>query len=158
MQVPLASAAVDGVLCHLALMDIAGLEPTVRGVARILRPGGWFVFSITHPCIKSPATGEITDHVHGSVRRTVGRYFNEGHWDGPGAHAATLPVGAYHRIPEQLRELAGRSRLADRPAHRAGRGARCTRLAPGALPAVRQVHGDGTKAEPGSAVTASAVT
>ena len=32
-------------------------------IARILRPGGWFVFSITHPCFKPPAYGELTDHV-----------------------------------------------------------------------------------------------
>ncbi len=97
MEVPLATGAFDGVLCHMALMDIADLAPTISGIARILRPGGWLVFAITHPCFKAPATGEITDHVDGSVRRTVGRYFDEGYWDGPGAHAATLPVGAYHR-------------------------------------------------------------
>jgi ubiquinone/menaquinone biosynthesis C-methylase UbiE len=97
MHVPLADGAFDGVLCHMALMDIPGLAEVLAAVARILRPGGWFVFSITHPCFKSPATGEITDHVDGSVRRTVGRYFQEGYWSGPGAHAAALPVGAYHR-------------------------------------------------------------
>jgi len=70
---------------------------SVGGVARILRPGGWFVFTIAHPCLKSPATGEITDHVDGSVRRTVGHHFEEGYWDGPGAHAHALRVGAYHR-------------------------------------------------------------
>ena len=94
---PLAPASFDGVLCHMALMDIPDLDATISGIARILRPGGWFAFAITHPCFKAPATGEITDHVDGSVRRTVGRYFDEGYWDGPGAHAPTLPVGAYHR-------------------------------------------------------------
>jgi ubiquinone/menaquinone biosynthesis C-methylase UbiE len=96
-DLPVAPASVDGVLCHMALMDIPDLGATISGAARILRPGGWFVFAITHPCFKAPATGEITDHVDGSVRRTVGRYFDEGYWHGPGAHAATLPVGAYHR-------------------------------------------------------------
>jgi hypothetical protein len=60
------------------------------------------VFAITHPCFKAPATGEITDHVDGSVRRTVGRYFDEGYWDGPGAHAAAFPVGAYHRTLSRM--------------------------------------------------------
>lgn len=97
MEVPLAGGSLDGVLCHMALMDIPGLDEVAAGVARILRAGGWFVFSITHPCFKSPATGELTDHVDGSVRRVVGRYFAEGYWPGPGARAATLPIGAYHR-------------------------------------------------------------
>src|SRR5687767_8692255 len=39
----------DGVVCNMALMDIPSLEPALRTVARILRPGGWFVFSIIHP-------------------------------------------------------------------------------------------------------------
>jgi SAM-dependent methyltransferase len=95
--IPLARESFDGVLCHMALMDIPDLDSAISGIAGILRRGGWFVFAITHPCFKAPATGEITDHVDGSVRRTVGRYFDEGHWDGPGAHATTLPVGAYHR-------------------------------------------------------------
>jgi len=40
----------DGVMCHMALMDIPALAPTIGSVARVLRDGGWFVFSIVHPC------------------------------------------------------------------------------------------------------------
>ncbi|TWD84243.1 ubiquinone/menaquinone biosynthesis C-methylase UbiE [Kribbella amoyensis] len=93
----LADASFDGVVCHLALMDIPELDATLRSMARVVRPDGWFVVSITHPCFKTPATGEITDHVDKSIRRTVGRYFVEGYWDGPGRHRDALPVGAYHR-------------------------------------------------------------
>jgi ubiquinone/menaquinone biosynthesis C-methylase UbiE len=87
----------DGVVCYMALMDIPNLDNALQSMARILRPGGWFVVSITHPCFKTPATGEIIDHVNKSVRRTVGRYFTEGYWDGPGLHRDALPIGAYHR-------------------------------------------------------------
>lgn len=45
-----ANGSFDGVVCHMALMDIPGLAPTVTSVGRVLRPGGWFVFSIVHPC------------------------------------------------------------------------------------------------------------
>ena len=81
----------------MALMDIPNLDNALHSMARALRPGGWFVFSITHPCFKTPATGEIIDHADQSVRRTVGRYFIEGYWDGPGLHRNSLPIGAYHR-------------------------------------------------------------
>jgi ubiquinone/menaquinone biosynthesis C-methylase UbiE len=87
----------DGVVCYMALMDIPELDSAVRAVARILRPGGWFAFVITHPCFKTPATGDLVDHTNQSVRRTVGKYFAEGYWDGPGANRNALPVGAYHR-------------------------------------------------------------
>ena len=75
---PLADEQFDGVVCYMALMDIPELEPTIRSVARILKPGGWFVAVITHPCYKSPAHGELIDHVEGTYRRISGRYFEEG--------------------------------------------------------------------------------
>ncbi|WP_232828118.1 class I SAM-dependent methyltransferase [Kribbella monticola] len=91
------SESFDGVVCYMALMDIPDLDRAVQSAARVLRPGGWFVFVITHPCFKAPATGDLVDHTNQSVRRTVGRYFEEGYWDGPGLHNDALPVGAYHR-------------------------------------------------------------
>jgi ubiquinone/menaquinone biosynthesis C-methylase UbiE len=44
-----ADSSFDGVLCHMALMDIPDLAATIQSVARVLRAGGWFVFSIVHP-------------------------------------------------------------------------------------------------------------
>lgn len=93
----LSDASFQGVLCYMALMDIPDLEQTLASIVRVLSPGGWFVFSITHPCYKTPAYGEIVDHVDGSVRRTVGKYFEEGAWTGPGAKSGKLPSRAYHR-------------------------------------------------------------
>ena len=49
-QLSFADASFDGVVCHMALMDIPGLAPTIASVARVLRRDGWFVFSIVHPC------------------------------------------------------------------------------------------------------------
>src|SRR5712692_6247617 len=48
-----ADGTFDGVICHMALMDIPDLAPTLAGVARILRPDGWFIFSILHPCFNT---------------------------------------------------------------------------------------------------------
>ncbi|MGC4105172.1 MAG: class I SAM-dependent methyltransferase [Thermomicrobiales bacterium] len=93
----LGDASFDGVVCYMALMDIPDLAKALDSIARILVPGGWFVFAITHPCFKPPAYGELVDHVDGSVRRTVGKYFEEGAWDGPGKNTAHLPARAYHR-------------------------------------------------------------
>lgn len=44
-----ADASFDGVLCHMAFMDIPELSPTIRSVGRVTQSGGWFVFSIVHP-------------------------------------------------------------------------------------------------------------
>lgn len=92
-----ADRSFGGVVCSMALMDIPDLERALDAVARILIPGGWLVFAITHPCFKPPAYGEIIDHVDGRVRRTVGQYFAEGPWEGPGKNTAHLPARAFHR-------------------------------------------------------------
>jgi SAM-dependent methyltransferase len=42
--------AYDGVLCNMALMDIDDLGGAVTTVATVLAPGGWFSFSVFHPC------------------------------------------------------------------------------------------------------------
>ncbi len=41
--------AFDAVVCHMVLMDLPVLDPVVAAVARSLRPGGRFVFTILHP-------------------------------------------------------------------------------------------------------------
>ena len=39
----------DGALSNMALMDIADIAPLYRGLARLLKPDGRFVFSVAHP-------------------------------------------------------------------------------------------------------------
>ncbi|MGI8613117.1 MAG: class I SAM-dependent methyltransferase [Nocardioidaceae bacterium] len=40
----------DGVVCNMALMDIDDLDAAFETVAAVLGPGGWFSFSLLHPC------------------------------------------------------------------------------------------------------------
>lgn len=85
----------DGVLCHMALMDIPDLDSTVHNAARILRPGGWFVFAVLHPCFNTVRSGEI-DSPEGWLR-TIGGYFMEGYWRSDTRPGPPGKVGAYHR-------------------------------------------------------------
>lgn len=52
----LATAAFDGALCNMALMDMSDIGPLMHALAKLLRPGGRFVFSVLHPCFNNPAT------------------------------------------------------------------------------------------------------
>lgn len=52
--------AYDGVLCNMALMDIDDLEGALSTVAAVLAPGGWFTFSIVHPCYPGGAEGSLS--------------------------------------------------------------------------------------------------
>jgi ubiquinone/menaquinone biosynthesis C-methylase UbiE len=42
--------AFEGAVCNYGLSDIDDLDGLLANVARLLRPGGWFVFSMLHPC------------------------------------------------------------------------------------------------------------
>jgi len=72
----------DCVFCNLALMDMQDIEAVLAGVRRILRPGGEFVVSVTHPCFQYPK-GQ--------------NYSTEGFWRSDNPHGVRGQVGAYHR-------------------------------------------------------------
>ena len=85
----------DGVVCFMALMDIPDLVPTLQSVASVLRPVGWFVFAILHPCFHTAQSGEI-ETPDGAVR-TIRQYFVEGYWRSDTRTGPPGRVGAYHR-------------------------------------------------------------
>ncbi len=43
----------DHVVCTMALMDMAEIEPLIAASAKLLKAGGDFVFSMCHPCFNS---------------------------------------------------------------------------------------------------------
>jgi 2-polyprenyl-3-methyl-5-hydroxy-6-metoxy-1,4-benzoquinol methylase len=43
----------DKAVCTMALMDMPEIRPLFAAFARMLKPGGAFVFSVTHPCFHS---------------------------------------------------------------------------------------------------------
>jgi 2-polyprenyl-3-methyl-5-hydroxy-6-metoxy-1,4-benzoquinol methylase len=51
----------DAALCNMALFDMAEIEPLFRALARLLRPGGRFVFSVIHPCFNNPHTVQVAE-------------------------------------------------------------------------------------------------
>jgi ubiquinone/menaquinone biosynthesis C-methylase UbiE len=92
----MADTTFDGVVCNIALMDIPDLAAVFGTVERILRPGGWFAFTITHPCFQTPAARWL-DTADGPPARAVSGYFDEGYWRSDYPHGVRGQVGAYHR-------------------------------------------------------------
>jgi len=82
----------DGCTCELALMDIDDLAGALATVAAVLRPGGWFVASIVHPCFPGNGRGQ-------SSWPPGGGYEREGWWTSPGHNpeGVRIRVGATHR-------------------------------------------------------------
>jgi ubiquinone/menaquinone biosynthesis C-methylase UbiE len=87
----LSDESFDRVVCGFGLSDVDDLDGAIANVARMLRVGGRFVFSILHPCFAG------VEDVAGSWPE-AGRYYDEQRWF---AHstASTLRqrVGANHR-------------------------------------------------------------
>ena len=82
----------DGCTCELALMDIDDLAAAFSTVAAVLRPGGWFVASIVHPCFPGNERGR-------SSWPPEGGYEREGWWTSPdhNPEGVRIRVGATHR-------------------------------------------------------------
>lgn len=89
----LAGEMFDGVVCNYGLSDIDDLDGFLATVARVLRAGGPFGFSLLHPCF--PGLG---DDVSGAWPPDGG-YYEEGWWRSEGA-ASDLrrEVGSNHRM------------------------------------------------------------
>jgi SAM-dependent methyltransferase len=88
--------AFDVVTSNLALMDIPDLTATYDAVKRVLKPGGRFIFTVTHPCFQSPHSYLVTDDDDYSGRH-ISHYAQEGFWKSTDSSGIRGQVGAYHR-------------------------------------------------------------
>jgi ubiquinone/menaquinone biosynthesis C-methylase UbiE len=92
----LADSSFDGAVCNMALMDIPDLEEVIRSVRRVLVPGGWFAFCITHPCFQTPNSRWLDRDNNGTSREVWG-YFDEEFWVSDNPLGVRSRVGAHHR-------------------------------------------------------------
>jgi 2-polyprenyl-3-methyl-5-hydroxy-6-metoxy-1,4-benzoquinol methylase len=51
----------DTVICNMALFDIADIEPFFRALPELLKPGGVFIFSLTHPAFNNASTVHLVE-------------------------------------------------------------------------------------------------
>jgi SAM-dependent methyltransferase len=84
----------DGVACHMALMDIDDLDGALNSVATVLKPQGWFSFSLLHPC--NPGAWDGVPEALSSWPPDA-NYATEGFWS-TGGKGVRGTVGANHRM------------------------------------------------------------
>ncbi len=101
---PLGDSRFTGCACIMALTNIPDLAAVFQTVRRILRPGGWFVFAIPHPCFDTPHAQwmELPDPAH-PVGRIVTGYFDERLWLSADLRGGA--PGVRGRVPDHHRML-----------------------------------------------------
>lgn len=124
----LAGRMFDGVVCNYGLSDIDDLEGLIANVARWLRPGGWFVFSLLHPCFpgwdSDAPSSWPPDH----------GYYHEGWWLATNTGFRGR-VGATHRmISTYLNSLTAHGLVLDRVTEPGPSRDMAQRRPPGAVP------------------------
>ena len=61
--VPLVTASADAAVACLVFEHIDDYRGALAEVARVLRPGGTFLFLLNHPLLQTPGSGWIDDHM-----------------------------------------------------------------------------------------------
>ncbi|MEZ4502407.1 MAG: class I SAM-dependent methyltransferase [Dehalococcoidia bacterium] len=95
--------AFDAALSNMALMDIADVAPLFRALARLLRPGGRFVFTVPHPAFQGAHTTLVAErtedaaglHSHYGVR--IGGYLQAEVHEGVAIEGQPVAQPYFHR-------------------------------------------------------------
>ncbi len=89
----------DAATCSMAMVDMADIDAVLVEMARVLKPGGRYIFGLTHPCFVMPGAEWIEDNRGEPVFKRVDNYFDEGYfgkeWYGQGGMRSRL--GGNHR-------------------------------------------------------------
>ena len=74
---PFADESFDFAVAFMSLMDMAAQDAAVGEAHRVLRPGGFLQFSITHPCFHTPRFKTVRDESGNRVAVECGDYFDQ---------------------------------------------------------------------------------
>jgi 2-polyprenyl-3-methyl-5-hydroxy-6-metoxy-1,4-benzoquinol methylase len=70
----------DDIICNMGLMITRDLAGTVAELARLVRLGGRFIFSVIHPCFCMPDSCWVSNEDGKVMYKTVDNYYSEGWW------------------------------------------------------------------------------
>jgi len=96
IALPYDDARFDFATAFMSMQDISDQDAAAAEVYRVLRPGGFFQFSITHPCFQTPKFGWIRDDDGKKLACTVGDYFRE--------RAVRVDEWIFGAAPRELKE------------------------------------------------------
>jgi ubiquinone/menaquinone biosynthesis C-methylase UbiE len=77
LALPFSNESFDFVVAFMSLMDMPEIERVMREIRRVLVPGGFFQFSITHPFLDMPHHRNLRGPDGKTYAYEVGDYFQE---------------------------------------------------------------------------------
>ena len=75
VELPFEDEVFDFATAFMSLMDIPETDLVLAEVFRVLKPGGFFQFSISHPCFATPHHKNLRDETGRTYAHEVGDYF-----------------------------------------------------------------------------------
>lgn len=94
-QLPFADASFDFATAFMSLMDVPRPELAVAEAWRVLRPGGFFQFSICHPCFQTHRFQWVHDENGRKIGVVCGDYFAR--------HDGAIDQWMFGAAPEELK-------------------------------------------------------
>ena len=76
-SLPFPDASFDAVVVCLVFEHILDHKTAIAEIARVLEPGGRFVFLLNHPLLQAPKSGWVIDHINDEQYWRVGEYLVE---------------------------------------------------------------------------------
>ena len=77
LDLPFDEGRFDFAVAFMSLMDMPESERAIREAFRVIKPGGFFQFSICHPCFQTPLWRWITDESGKRLGVVCGEYFDQ---------------------------------------------------------------------------------
>lgn len=96
VALPFGEATFDFCAAFMSLMDIPETELVVREAYRVLKPGGFLQFSITHPCFNTPKRRNLRDENGRTYAFEIGDYF--------GNDGAVVQEWTFSAAPKEIRD------------------------------------------------------
>jgi 2-polyprenyl-3-methyl-5-hydroxy-6-metoxy-1,4-benzoquinol methylase len=93
----------DGALATMVLMDMACITPLMRTLPVLLKPHGWFVFSVMHPCFQPAEICKFAEQIESDGQLAlktgvkISRYITPAAWRGIGILGQPEPQYYFHR-------------------------------------------------------------
>jgi len=77
VELPFEDASFDFAAAFMSMMDIPETDLAVAEAFRVLKRGGFFQFSISHPCTDTPHRKNIRDEKHTTYALELGGYYQQ---------------------------------------------------------------------------------